>query len=109
MWEVGEIDLNNDKFESLNEDEQHYIKMVLAFFAASDGIVNENLAINMSNSVEYIEAEFFYKVTDYWNKEDERCLRWDDPDLNIDLPIQPTLISADDQKGKLFKDAEYFA
>ena len=54
------------------------------------------------------EAEFFYKVTDYWNKEDEKCLRWNDPDLNIDLPIQPTLISVDDQKGKPFKDAEYF-
>ena len=54
------------------------------------------------------EAEFFYKVTDYWSKEDERCLRWDDPELNIDLPIMPTLISASDQKGKFFKDAEYY-
>jgi dTDP-4-dehydrorhamnose 3,5-epimerase len=54
------------------------------------------------------EAEFFYKVTDYWSKEDERCLRWDDPELNIDLPIKPTLISASDQKGKSFKDAEYY-
>lgn len=55
------------------------------------------------------EAEFFYKVTDYWNKDDERCLRWDDPDLNIDLPIKPTLISASDQKGKFFKDTECFS
>ena len=55
------------------------------------------------------EAEFFYKVTDYWNKDDERCLKWNDQDLNIDLPIKPTLISENDQKGKLFKDAEYFA
>ena len=55
------------------------------------------------------EAEFFYKVTDYLNKDDERCLKWNDQDLNIDLPIKPTLISENDQKGKLFKDTEYFA
>lgn len=54
------------------------------------------------------EAEFFYKVTDYWNKEDERCLRWDDPDLNIDLPIKPTLISASDAQGQPFLEAEHF-
>ena len=44
----------------LNSDEQHFIKHVLAFFAASDGIVNENLAQNFVNEVQYPEAKFFY-------------------------------------------------
>jgi ribonucleoside-diphosphate reductase beta chain len=44
----------------LNDDERHFIKHVLAFFAASDGIVNENLALNFVNEVQYTEAKFFY-------------------------------------------------
>src|SRR5690606_10909318 len=44
----------------LNDDERHFIKHVLAFFAASDGIVNENLAENFVNEVQYTEAKFFY-------------------------------------------------
>jgi len=44
----------------LNDDEKHFIKHVLAFFAASDGIVNENLAENFLAEVQYTEAKFFY-------------------------------------------------
>jgi ribonucleoside-diphosphate reductase beta chain len=44
----------------LNDDERHFIKHVLAFFAASDGIVNENLAEHFLNEVQYTEAKFFY-------------------------------------------------
>ena len=44
----------------LNEDEKYFIKHILAFFAASDGIVNENLAENFVNEVQYSEAKFFY-------------------------------------------------
>ena len=44
----------------LNDDERHFIKHVLAFFAASDGIVNENLAENFLAEVQYTEAKFFY-------------------------------------------------
>ncbi len=47
----------NDK---LNKDEKYFIKHILAFFAASDGIVNENLAENFVNEVQYSEAKFFY-------------------------------------------------
>lgn len=63
IWTAEEIDLTqdmNDWEQKLNNDERHFIKHVLAFFAASDGIVNENLAENMVNSVQYTEAKFFY-------------------------------------------------
>lgn len=63
FWTAEEIDLAQDLTdwnEKLNSDEQHFIKMVLAFFAASDGIVNENLAINFLQEVQYPEARSFY-------------------------------------------------
>jgi ribonucleoside-diphosphate reductase beta chain len=63
FWTAEEIDLAQDLTdwdEKLNSDEKHFIKMVLAFFAASDGIVNENLAINFLNEVQYPEARSFY-------------------------------------------------
>ena len=44
----------------LSDDERYFIKHILAFFAASDGIVNENLAENFVNEVQYSEAKFFY-------------------------------------------------
>lgn len=62
-WTAEEIDLTqdlNDWEEKLNNDEKHYIKSVLAFFAASDGIVNSNLCNNFINEVQYPEAQFFY-------------------------------------------------
>ncbi|MFZ2900714.1 MAG: ribonucleotide-diphosphate reductase subunit beta [Saprospiraceae bacterium] len=63
FWTAEEIDLSNDLSDwndRLNDDERHFIKHVLAFFAASDGIVNENLAENFVNEVQYTEAKFFY-------------------------------------------------
>lgn len=63
FWTAEEIDLAQDLTdweEKLNDDEKHYIKNVLAFFAASDGIVNENLAENFLSEVQYPEAKFFY-------------------------------------------------
>ena len=63
LWTAEEIDLSQDLVdwkEKLNDDERHFVKNVLAFFAASDGIVNENLAINFLNEVQYPEARFFY-------------------------------------------------
>jgi ribonucleoside-diphosphate reductase beta chain len=63
FWTAEEIDLSQDLTDwrdKLNEDEKHFIKHVLAFFAASDGIVNENLAINFLNEVQYPEARCFY-------------------------------------------------
>ena len=63
FWVAEEIDLAQDIItwqEGLTDDERHFIKHVLAFFAASDGIVNENLAENMLRMVQYPEAKFFY-------------------------------------------------
>ena len=63
FWTAEEIDLSqdlNDWNNKLNHDEKYFIKHILAFFAASDGIVNENLAENFVNEVQYAEAKFFY-------------------------------------------------
>ena len=62
FWTAEEIDLQSDlsDWETLNKNEKYFIKNVLAFFAASDGIVNENLAENFVNEVQYPEAKFFY-------------------------------------------------
>lgn len=63
FWTAEEIDLNSDLDDwnnKLNDNERHFIKHVLAFFAASDGIVNENLAENFLSQVQYTEAKFFY-------------------------------------------------
>ncbi|PWI30059.1 ribonucleoside-diphosphate reductase [Flavobacteriaceae bacterium LYZ1037] len=63
MWTAEEIDLHQDLTDwthKLNDDERYFIKHVLAFFAASDGIVNENLAENFVSEVQYTEAKFFY-------------------------------------------------
>ncbi len=63
FWTAEEIDLSQDITDwdmKLTDDERHFIKHVLAFFAASDGIVNENLAENMVREVQYTEAKFFY-------------------------------------------------
>lgn len=63
FWTAEEIDLSQDLADwnnKLNDNERHFVKHVLAFFAASDGIVNENLAINFLNEVQYPEARCFY-------------------------------------------------
>ncbi len=62
FWTAEEIDLSSDlkDWERLNDGERHFITHVLAFFAASDGIVNENLAVNMMNAVQLPEARCFY-------------------------------------------------
>lgn len=56
-------------------------------------------------------AEFLYKTTDYWAPEHERCIAWNDPDLNIAWPLDNALpsLSAKDQSGVLFNRAEVFA
>jgi ribonucleoside-diphosphate reductase beta chain len=62
FWTAEEIDLSSDlkDWANLNDGERHFISHILAFFAASDGIVNENLAINFMNEVQLPEARFFY-------------------------------------------------
>lgn len=63
FWTAEEIDLQQDLADwenRLNDGERHFISHVLAFFAASDGIVNENLAVNFLSEVQYAEAKCFY-------------------------------------------------
>jgi ribonucleoside-diphosphate reductase beta chain len=62
FWTAEEIDLSGDlqHWADLNEGERHFISHVLAFFAASDGIVNENLAVNFMSEVQLPEARCFY-------------------------------------------------
>jgi ribonucleoside-diphosphate reductase beta chain len=62
FWTVEEIDLAKDRDDwvKLTDSEREFIKYTLAFFAASDGIVNENLAVRFINEVQIPEAQFFY-------------------------------------------------
>ncbi len=62
FWTAEEVDLSKDTkdWQALTDKERHFISHVLAFFAASDGIVNENLAMNFSNQVQWPEARCFY-------------------------------------------------
>ncbi|MDO9423734.1 MAG: dTDP-4-dehydrorhamnose 3,5-epimerase [Methylobacter sp.] len=56
------------------------------------------------------QADFLYKTTDYYAPEHERCIRWDDPDIGIDWPKNHIpLLSAKDEQGRSFQDAEVFA
>jgi len=62
FWTAEEIDLTEDRrdWDRLKEEERHFIKHILAFFAASDGIVNENLCYRFANEVQYPEARAAY-------------------------------------------------
>lgn len=62
FWTAEEIDLSQDltDWAKLNENEKHFVSHILAFFAASDGIVNENLALRFSSEVQVPEARCFY-------------------------------------------------
>ena len=72
FWTVEEIDLEQDMghWENLTNDEKYFIKHVLAFFAASDGIVNENLVERFMQEVQVPEARCFYgfQVSKVWKK-----------------------------------------
>jgi ribonucleotide reductase beta subunit family protein with ferritin-like domain len=62
FWRAEEIDLSKDNkdWDTLNDDEKHFISMILAFFAASDGIVLENLGLRFMGEVQLSEARAFY-------------------------------------------------
>ena len=63
FWTTEEVDLSKDlkDWGTLKDQERHFIKHVLAFFAASDGIVNANLIERFSDEVQILEAKYFYK------------------------------------------------
>ena len=62
FWTAEELDLAHDMkdWEKLSDNERHFVSHILAFFAASDGIVNENLAFNFTNEIQLAEARCFY-------------------------------------------------
>ena len=68
VWNAGEIDLSKDMphwTEKLNDDERHFIKNILGFFAGSDGIVMENLAERFMREVQWPEAKHFYTCQNF--------------------------------------------
>jgi ribonucleotide reductase beta subunit family protein with ferritin-like domain len=62
FWTTEEVDLTKDTkdWDKLDQNTKHFIKHVLGFFAASDGILMENLALNFQNEVQWPEAKYFY-------------------------------------------------
>ena len=66
-WTAEEIDLNNDlnDWNNLNDNERHFIKYILAFFASSDGIVFENLNLNFSKEIQVSEVRSFYAYQEH--------------------------------------------
>jgi len=60
FWTAEEVDLGSDDWSNLTSDEQYFLKHVLSFFAASDGIVNENLLMNFAEECEWPEIRCFY-------------------------------------------------
>ena len=101
FWTAEEIDLHsdlNDWNTKLTDDERYFIKHILAFFAASDGIVNENLAENFVNEVQYSEAKFFYGFQIMMEN-----IHSETYSLLID-----TYIKNEEEKNRLFKAIEVF-
>lgn len=100
FWRPEEVDLSKDlnDWSSLNNDEKHFISMVLAFFAASDGIVMENLNVNFCNEVQVAEARAFYSF-----QAAMESIHSEMYSILID-----TYIRNKDEKNKLFKSLENY-
>jgi ribonucleoside-diphosphate reductase subunit M2 len=100
FWRPEEIDLSKDinHWKILNDDEKHFIKMILAFFASSDGIVLENLAVRFMSEVKLAEARAFYGFQIAMEN-----IHSETYSLLID-----TLIKDDDEKHKLFNSIDNF-
>ena len=100
FWTAGEIDLHQDvvDWKKLNDDERYFLKHILAFFAASDGIVNENLAENFVNEVQYSEAKFFYGFQ----------IMMENIHSEMYSLLIDTLVESDSEKDELFNAIERF-
>jgi len=98
FWTVEEIDLGGDlkDWNGLRPEEQHFIKMVLAFFAASDGIVFENLELNFTKDVQIPEARSFYAYQGF-----NESIHGETYSLMIDK-----LVRDPEEKERLFKAIE---
>ena len=101
FWIAEEIDLHQDVSDwknKLNDDERYFVKHILAFFAASDGIVNENLAENFVNEVQYSEAKFFYGFQ----------IMMENIHSEMYSLLIDTLVDDDAEKAELFNALELF-
>ena len=100
FWTAEEIDLHQDvvDWKKLSDDERYFLKHILAFFAASDGIVNENLAENFANEVQYSEAKFFYGFQ----------IMMENIHSEMYSLLIDTLVDNDKEKDELFNALERF-
>lgn len=100
FWRAEEIDLSKDlsHWETLTENEKNFIKMILAFFAASDGIVLENLGLRFLSEVQLPEARAFYGFQ----------LMMENVHSETYSLLIDTYIKDKDEKMKLFKAVENF-
>jgi ribonucleotide reductase beta subunit family protein with ferritin-like domain len=100
FWRAEEIDLSKDltNWESLNGDERHFISMILAFFAASDGIVLENLASRFMSEIQVSEARAFYGFQ----------IAMENIHSETYSLLIETYIKDKDEKSRLFNAIEHF-
>lgn len=100
FWRAEEIDLSKDltNWESLNADERHFISMILAFFAASDGIVLENLASRFMSEIQVSEARAFYGFQ----------IAMENVHSETYSLLIETYIKDKEEKSKLFNAIEHF-
>jgi len=102
FWRAEEIDLSKDitqwNSETLNDNERYFISMILAFFAASDGIVTENLAIRFMSDVQLAEARAFYGFQ----------IAIENIHNEVYSLLIDSLIKSEEQKNKLFAGIENF-
>lgn len=98
FWTAEEVDLSQDRmdWEKLTKDERFYLTHVLAFFAASDGIVNENLAKNFCGEVQIPEARAFYAFQ----------MAIENIHSEMYSLLIDTYVKDDDEKDKLFRGIE---
>lgn len=102
FWRAEEIDLSKDivqwNSETLNDNERYFISMILAFFAASDGIVTENLAVRFMGDVQLAEARAFYGFQ----------IAMENIHSEVYSLLIDSLIKSDEQKNKLFAGIDNF-
>ena len=98
FWTVEEIDLSSDlkDWDKLTDNERHFVKTILAFFAASDGIVFENLDLNFTRDVQIPEARAFYAYQGF-----NESIHGETYSLMIDKLVRDTT-----EKANLFKAIE---
>ncbi len=100
FWRAEEVDLSKDigHWKALNDDEQHFISLILAFFAGSDGIVLENLGIRFMAEVQNSEARAFYGFQ----------IAMENIHSQMYSQLIETYIDDRDKKAKMFDAIEHF-